>query len=133
MKNYFNQFIFFIFSLLMLGCKGLPAKTFVEKHVGDDTIQGLKYINDQAIEFINTYNQTHHTNWQSLEPDPKTIVYKCSVPMQAKWITAVSDVIGIDHDVYYIAVSCNKTVSNIEEAKQWVIEVPTTRPKQSSN
>lgn len=133
MKNYFNKFISCILSLLLFGCSNLSAQTFVEEHIGDNTIQGLKYINDKAIEFINDYNQVHHTKWQSLEPNSRTIVYKCSVPMQAKWTTKVSDVIGVDHEVYYISISCHKTVSNIEEAKQWTIEIPTTRPKDSSN
>lgn len=126
-----SQFIYFI--LVLLCCSSLSAKTFVEEHDGDNTIQGLKYINDKAVEFINAYNQIHHTNWQSLGADPRTLVYKCDAPIQAKWITDVADVIAVNHEVYHIAISCNKTVSDIAETRQWVIEIPTTRPKESLN
>lgn len=123
--------IVFIWLSLLVGCTNASAQTDVQKDFGDDVRQGLKYVNDQANIFLNTYNEKHKTNWISLEPDLRIMVYKCLTDMQVTWISNVPDIIGANHDVWYLQVSCSKTTAKNVQDKQWTINIPTTRPKQS--
>lgn len=80
------KLLFFIYSLfLILLPQGCVKKTFVQKDLGNDEIQGLKYINDSAKNFITSYNEEYSTNWISLEPDWRIIVHKCTVPFKVSW------------------------------------------------
>lgn len=132
MKIYINLLIAFILFSLVTGCTNASAQTFVEKDHGDDIRQGLKYVNEQAIEFIKAHNLQYQTNFRSLQPDPRIMVYKCLVPMHTKWVKDVPDTIGVNHNIWYLQVSCSKTTAENIEDKQWTIDIPTTRPKEFS-
>lgn len=101
-------------------------QTFVQKDMGDDRRQGLKFINDQAVEFVNHYNQEHQTHWKSLEPNAKILLSKCVLPMTSEWSNRFVDgykpKIGLER--IYVLVKCEKDVNG----KSWKVEIPTTIP-----
>ncbi|WP_294615977.1 hypothetical protein [uncultured Gilliamella sp.] len=101
-------------------------KTYVEQHYGDGEIEGLAYINNKAKQFISEYNQQHQTNWQSLEPNAKTVVTKCAVALRAKWDKIKLMDGNIPHK-YVIAVYCEKTRDPNQD--KWDVWVPVCNEK----
>ncbi|OCG20920.1 hypothetical protein A9G11_09500 [Gilliamella sp. wkB108] len=118
MKNFIRIIMVLLLSLTLLPFA--QAQTFVKQDYGNDNIEGLAYINNKAKQFINQYNQQHHTNWQSLEPSAKVIVPKCAVPLKAKWEKVI---LGDDHipHKYVIAVYCEKMRD--PKQKKWSVRV----------
>lgn len=96
--------------------------------MGNDEIQGLKYINDSAKNFITSYNEEYSTNWISLEPDWRIIVHKCTVPFKVSWSFAPDYASPKEQEFLYIKITCEQTVPNIANKKHWDILVPTNRP-----
>lgn len=109
------------------------VRTYVQEHLGNETDQGLKYVNDKAVELINAYNQQNHTHWKSLEPDARNWAEKCTVPLTAKWLDPSKDeeysMINYLPNMWYVKVSCSKTVKSeiYPSGTNWNIIVPTTR------
>lgn len=108
-------------------------KTFVQEDLGNKTDQGLKYVNDRAIELIHAYNQQNHTNWESLEPDARIGIEKCAVPMIATWLDPSKEEPYKNEyyspNLWYVKVTCSKTIAykDYPNGRNWDIIIPTTR------
>lgn len=95
--------------------------TFVQNHIGNHKIQGLKYVNNTVQDFIKNHNKLYGTKWRALEPNAKTLVAKCQVPLTAKWAIVPNQI----H--YVIRVGCLKTGAGSHN-KRWHIDIKTDRP-----
>ncbi|MDI2113279.1 hypothetical protein [Commensalibacter nepenthis] len=86
----------------------------------------LRYIQDKANEFLNHYNQVHHTDWQALALNPKMMVSQCDGSISAAWgskfMSGYKSTIDVER--YSIIVTCKKDSRNVA----WSVDVPTTRP-----
>ena len=116
--------------LIVFSPCGHANKTYVETHYGDETMHGLKYINDIADAFIKDFNEKNRSEWRSLQPDPRIMVYKCVVPLKASWKSAHTKGFASPEEpnYWFIKVSCDKTVSTHEGNETWDILVATDRP-----
>jgi len=102
----------------------IAQETLVDKHLGNKIIQGLKYVDDSVVKFLDIYNKKYKTHWKSLQPDPRIIVYKCNLPMKAVWESKVNN---LDQKIFYVKVTCDQTVQGVSFKDTWTIYVPTTR------
>lgn len=110
--------------------------TFVQKDLGTETRQGLKFVNDVAVAHIEQYNQQYGTKYESLEPDFRIFVNKCLVPLRAEWGSFEQGyVMNYDPNAWFVKVYCDKTLKSTSnpQGKGWDILVPTTRPKHSDD
>lgn len=110
--------------------------TFVQKDLGTETRQGLKFVNDVAVAHIDKYNQQYGTKYESLEPDFRIFVNKCLVPLRAEWGSFEQGyVMNYDPNAWFVKVYCDKTLKSTSnpQGKGWDILVPTTRPKHSDD
>ncbi|QIQ20890.1 hypothetical protein [Zophobihabitans entericus] len=99
--------------------------TYSQMDEGNETIHGLKFINEKAVQFMDQYNLKNNTSWVTSEPNAKIVVPKCTVPLQAKWFRLAGHPVN---RFWYIQISCDKTVD--ENYKDWQVKIPTTRPTQ---
>ena len=122
--------IIFLFFLIIFPPYICAKNTFIETDYGDRTWHGLKHINDVAQAFMKDFNKKNHSEWRSLQPDPRTGVYKCDVPLRTSWKSAYTKGFAPpdEPNYWFIKVSCDKTVSTHEESKKWDLLIPTTRP-----
>ena len=128
--NALKCIVFIVFVMVSIGC---TEKTLVQKHVGGEKIQGLKYINDAAISFMGEYNKKHNTKWRMLEPDYRSVLPRCVTPLRTSWVPAYDGKRFFPYskeDYWFIRVYCEKDVSTYEESK-WDILIQTTRPDHS--
>lgn len=106
-------------------------KTYVDKHLGTGEIQGLKYIKDAAHARMARYNKKYRTKWVAYEPDTRTLLTKCAVPLRTSWYKATQlDVIKpVGKHYWYIKVSCTRSVKTAYgNEESWYEVVPTNRP-----
>lgn len=128
--NALKYIVFIAFVTVSIGC---TEKTLVQKDIGGEDIQGLKYINDAAISFMDEYNKKNNTKWQTLEPDYRSVLPRCITPLKTVWAPAEDGnrffpQSEIDH--WFIRVLCEKSVSRYDDGK-WDILIQTTRPDNS--
>lgn len=102
----------------------LAQETSVDKHFGNKVIQGLKYVDNSVVKFLDIYNKKHKTHWKSLQPDPRVIVYRCNSPMKTVWKSKINN---LGQNIFYVKVTCNKTIQGYSVKDKWTIYVPTTR------
>ncbi|XKM14433.1 hypothetical protein RCS94_04470 [Orbaceae bacterium ac157xtp] len=119
----------FILSCFVIAPNHTRELTFIEKDYNRDDVQGLKDVNDKAIEFINEYNKTHSTYWKSLEPDARILVSRCVVPLQAQWAKNEPPRYHLDNSIFFIKIICSKTTDKSKGGNQWTIYVRTTKPR----
>lgn len=126
-----NKALLTILSVFYLNNAYADNLTYVDKHLGNNKIQGLKYIKDAAHAHMARYNKKYRTKWVAYEPDTRTLLTKCAVPLKTNWYKATqSDVIKpVNNDYWYIKVSCARTVKTLHKNNEgWYEAVPTNRP-----
>jgi hypothetical protein len=70
---------------LLLGMNGLAAGSPLEDFRSSDSIHGLYEIDQAARAFVAAENARNNTDWSVAEPNLKTVVARCSVPLDARW------------------------------------------------
>lgn len=70
---------------LMLGASGFAAGSHLEDWRSTESIHGLYEIDQAARAFVAAENARSNTDWTVAEPNLKTLVARCSVPLDARW------------------------------------------------
>ena len=70
---------------LVLGASGPAAGSSLDGYRSSESIQGLYEIDQAARAFLVTENARNHTGWTVVEPNLKTLVARCSVPLVTRW------------------------------------------------
>lgn len=70
---------------LMLGASSFAAGSHLEDWRSTESIQGLNEIDQAARAFVAAENARSNTDWTVAEPNLKTLVARCSVPLDARW------------------------------------------------
>lgn len=70
---------------LVLGVNGLAAGSSLEAFRSSESIHGLYEIDQAARAFVAAENARDDTAWTVAEPNLKTLVARCSVPLDARW------------------------------------------------
>ncbi len=83
------------------------------------TIHGIYEIREEARKFIANQNSANHTKWVTLDPNYKTIVPRCIVPLKVKWVPKSY---GLSQKS--VLVYCAKSISTNNELKGWDVAVP---------
>lgn len=78
---------------------------------------GLYEIREAARDFISRERVKGRNEWQVGDPDIRTVVWECAVPLRSNW--RISD----EGKRTGVSVSCNKTLDNAPVPK-WRVTVP---------
>ncbi|MBD9679821.1 hypothetical protein IB274_24160 [Pseudomonas sp. PDM18] len=70
---------------LMLGASCLAAGSSLDEWRSNDAIHGLYEIDQAARAFVAAENARSNAGWTVAEPNLKTIVARCSVPLDTRW------------------------------------------------
>ncbi|MFS2125160.1 hypothetical protein [Pseudomonas sp. Pseusp97] len=70
---------------LLLGTNCLAAGSPLDDYRSSESIHGLYEIGQAARAFVAVENARNGTDWAVAEPNLKTIVARCSVPLDARW------------------------------------------------
>lgn len=70
---------------LLLGTNCLAAGSTLDDYRSSEPIHGLYEIDQAARAFVAAENARNGTDWAVAEPNLKTIVARCSVPLDARW------------------------------------------------
>ena len=70
---------------LVLGMNGLAAGSPLEDYRSSESIHGLYEIDQAARAFVAAENARDNTHWAVAEPNLKTLVARCSVPLDTRW------------------------------------------------
>ncbi|MBD9574336.1 hypothetical protein IB260_03350 [Pseudomonas sp. PDM23] len=70
---------------LLLGGSCLAAGSPLEDFRSSESIHGLYEIDQAARAFVAAENARDDTAWTVAEPNLKTLVARCSVPLDARW------------------------------------------------
>lgn len=70
---------------LLLGMNGLAAASPLEDYRSNESIHGLYEIDQAARAFVAAENARDGTDWAVAEPNLKTLVARCSVPLDSRW------------------------------------------------
>lgn len=106
--------IFLALPILVL-CNASSAGPYINELRSTDTTHGLYEIRDFARQFVAEQNAKNGTDWDVLDPNLKSQVTKCAVPLRAKWAPKSSGFSGNPVLVY-----CLKPI----RGEQWTLDVP---------
>ncbi|MFV3411061.1 hypothetical protein ACQCLI_03385 [Pseudomonas nitroreducens] len=70
---------------LMLGTSGFAAGSHLEEWRSTESVQGLYEIDQAARAFVAAENARSKARWTVAEPNLKTLVARCSVPLDPRW------------------------------------------------
>lgn len=70
---------------LLLGMNGPAAGSPLEDYRSSESIHGLYEIDQAARAFVAAENARDNTDWAVAEPNLKTLVARCSVPLDTRW------------------------------------------------
>lgn len=70
---------------MVLGVNGLAAGSSLEEWRSNDAIHGLYEIDQAARAFVAAENARSKARWTVAEPNLKTLVARCSVPLDTRW------------------------------------------------
>jgi hypothetical protein len=86
-------------------------------------MHGLYEIREEARIFVAKENAKNHTEWIALDPNLKTVVPECAVPLKTKWVSKNYGMTGKN-----VWVICEKTVN--PKYPKWSVPVPVdNRPR----
>jgi hypothetical protein len=109
---------------LVLGMNCLAAPP-LEDFRSSESIHGLYEIGQAARAFVAAENARHNTDWTVAEPNLKTVVARCSVPLDVRWgdirLFAPD---GRELTRKVVEVVCNKPVSG----KNWAVSLRVFHP-----
>lgn len=117
------------FPLLLWSTCCVPAVAAEGDSIVD--MQGLSAVRDAAREFVARENAKDHTNWQVADPDARIAVWRCAVPLKARWemiwwsqgnkATGQAPV----HRRRVVAVTCAQPANS--RVEKWTIKVPVSQ------
>jgi hypothetical protein len=97
-------------------CGGNPID---ESHTTDSR-HGLYEVREEARKFVAEFNAENHTYWLAGEPNLKSMVTKCAIPLRATWAPKSYGLTGKAVLVY-----CSKIIDGAHaERDQWTLQVP---------
>lgn len=70
---------------LVLGVNCLAAGSSLDDWRPNDVIHGVYEIDQAARAFVAAENARNHTGWTVAEPNLKTVVARCAVPLEIRW------------------------------------------------
>jgi hypothetical protein len=70
---------------LVLGMNCVAAGSPLEDFRSSESIHGLYEIDQAARAFVAAENARNYTDWSVAEPTLKTLVARCSVPLDTRW------------------------------------------------
>ncbi|MGC4007741.1 MAG: hypothetical protein QM805_01320 [Pseudomonas sp.] len=109
---------------LVLGVNGLAAGSSLGDFRSSESIHGLYEIDQAARTFVAAENARDDTAWTVAEPNLKTLVARCSVPLDARWgeihLFAPD---GRELTRKVVEVACPKPVSG----KAWTVSLRASR------
>ncbi|OJU47947.1 MAG: hypothetical protein BGN96_05560 [Bacteroidales bacterium 45-6] len=103
--------------LLLLFSFFCNAQYSMKQDTTRGNIQGLYEIQQAAIKFITRWNQSHQTNYMAGEPNLKSLVCRCEVPLKTAWMNNSKRGKRL-----FVEVICDK--SFCENGKKWSMPVP---------
>lgn len=70
---------------LVLGVNGLAAGAPLEDYRSGESVHGLYEIDQAARTFVAAENARNQAGWTVAEPNLKTLVARCTVPLATRW------------------------------------------------
>jgi len=70
---------------LVFGGSCLAGDPFIESQRSTATTHGLYEVDQAARAFVASENARLRANWTVADPNPKILVARCSVPLNARW------------------------------------------------
>ena len=110
---------------LLLGMNGLAAASPLEDYRSNESLHGLYEIAQAARAFVAAENARDNTDWAVAEPNLKTLVARCSVPLDTQWgeiHLSAADGRALTRKV--VEVACAKPVSG----KNWTVSLRVYHP-----
>jgi hypothetical protein len=111
---------FLIFFMLAIFWHSIALSQNLYRGLMDDRtrgdIHGLYEINEEAIKFLQKENTQNETHWESLEPNLKILVPRCSIPLRAAWTPRDR---GLSNKS--VSVICEKSI--LENMKKWDVNI----------
>lgn len=105
--------------LLLLASARCLASWSIETDRSTAEIHGLFEIRQEARNFVAKENAGTHGGWVALEPNPKVLVPRCSVPLTTRWTPKSYGLTGRN-----VMVSCAQAVGAMQK---WSVHVPVAR------
>lgn len=105
---------------VLVFCNACSAGPYIDELRSTDTTHGLYEIREFARQFVAEQNAKNGTSWYALDPNLKSQVTKCAVPLRAKWAPKSSGFSGNPVLVY-----CVKPI----RGDQWTLDVPVAQGK----
>ncbi|MDO8988595.1 MAG: hypothetical protein Q7U91_03085 [Sideroxyarcus sp.] len=91
-----------------------------------DITHGLYEIREEARRFMAKHNSINHTDWVVGDPDLRSLVPKCVVPLKVKWVPKSYGLSNKSVMVY-----CTKALSGYSRKDQWDVIINVTAPRGS--
>jgi hypothetical protein len=110
---------------LVLGGSCLAAGSSLDEWRSNDVIHGVYEIDQAARQFIAAENARSGAGWTVAEPNLKTLVARCSVPLNTRWgeiHLSAADGRALTRKV--VEVICTKPVSG----KRWTVSLRVYHP-----
>ncbi len=106
---------------ICIACVACPCfgRDYIEELRSTETTHGLYEVREAARKFVAEENTRERSNWIALEPNLKSQVTKCAVPLKAKWAPKSAGMTGKNVLVY-----CTKTIYVSAPSEQWTLAVP---------
>lgn len=102
---------------------GVTGHTLVDDEHSTETTHGLYEIREEARKFMVEENRRAHTGWVVGDPDLKTLVPRCAVPLKVKW---VPESYGLTNKS--VMVYCTKPVKPYSSRDQWDVAITVFPP-----
>ncbi|MGO7040910.1 hypothetical protein ACCS60_21395 [Rhizobium acaciae] len=115
-------------SAALSACALCLASWSIETDHSTKDTHGLFEIREEAGRFISHENAKGHQQWDVLEPNMKTLVPRCAVPLETPWTPK-----SYRHSKLSVIVICTVAVPNIV-MRRWDVHVPVERkPNQTGS
>lgn len=93
----------------------VAANGSIENDHSRGDIHGLYEIREKTWLFIAEYNKKHGTHWVSLDPNLKTLVPRCIVPLGVIWNEKANGL---------VEVICSKIKGSFGKDNNWTVKIP---------
>ncbi|MBB4506758.1 hypothetical protein GGE48_002735 [Rhizobium leguminosarum] len=115
-------------SAALSACALCLASWSIETDRSTEDTHGLFEIREEARRFISQENAKGHQQWDALEPNMKTLVPRCAVPLETRWTPK-----SYGRSKPSVMVICTASVPNTV-MRRWDVHVPIERkPNQTGS
>jgi hypothetical protein len=109
------------FSAALSACALCLASWSIDTDRSTENTHGLFEIREEARRFISHENAKGHQQWDVLEPNLKTLVPRCAVPLETQWTPK-----SLGRSKLSVMVICTVAVPN-SVMRRWDVHVPVER------